>query len=132
MVDLNKEIKYVKGVGPNREVLLNKLKIYTLKDLITYYPRDYEDRSKPKNICECVNGEVALIEAIAMSRLVDTRISKGRTMQRLLVMDETGQAVITWFNQPYLKSKFQTRKKIQILWENRISIWKNKYECTSI
>ena len=49
MVDLNKEIKYVKGVGPNREVLLNKLKIYTLKDLITYYPRDYEDRSKPKN-----------------------------------------------------------------------------------
>ena len=43
MVDLNKEIKYVKGVGPNREVLLNKLKIYTLKDLITYYPRDYED-----------------------------------------------------------------------------------------
>ena len=132
MVNLNKEIKYVKGVGPNREVLLNKLKIYTLKDLITYYPRDYEDRSKPKNICECVNGEVALIEAIAMSRLVDTRISKGRTMQRLLVMDETGQAVITWFNQPYLKSKFQTRKKIQILWENRISIWKNKYECTSI
>ena len=53
MVDLNKEIKYVKGVGPNREVLLNKLKIYTLKDLITYYPRDYEDRSKPKNIYEC-------------------------------------------------------------------------------
>ena len=53
-------------------------------------------------------------------------------MQRLLVMDETGQAVITWFNQPYLKSKFQTRKKIQILWKNRISIWKNKYECTSI
>ena len=39
MVDLNKEIKYVKGVGPNRELLLNKLKIYTLKDLITYYPR---------------------------------------------------------------------------------------------
>ena len=132
MVDLNKEIKYVKGVGPNREVLLNKLKIYTLKDLITYYPRGYEDRSKPKNICECVNGEVALIEAIAMSKLVDTRISKGRTMQRLLVMDETGQAVITWFNQPYLKSKFQTRKKIQILWKNRVSIWKNKHECTSI
>ena len=57
MVDLNKEIKYVKGVGPNREVLLNKLKIYTLKDLITYYPRDYEDRSKPKNIYECEDGE---------------------------------------------------------------------------
>ena len=131
-MDLTEDVKYIKGVGPNRVTLLNKIGIFNVKDLITYYPRGYEDRSKPKNICECLNGEVALIEAIAMSRLVDTRISKGRTMQRLLVMDATGQAAITWFNQPYLKSKFQTRKKIQILWENRISIWKNKYECTSI
>lgn len=112
MLDLNKDVKYIKGVGPTRVLLLNKLGIFTLKDLITYYPRGYEDRSKPKNICECVNGEIALIEAIAVSRFIDTRISKGRTMQKLMVRDETGQATITWFNQPYLKSKFQVRKKI--------------------
>ena len=112
-MDLSKDVKYIKGVGPNRVKLLNKIGIFTLKDLITYYPRGYEDRSKTKkNICECVNGEVTLIEAIAVSRFIDTRISKGRTMQKLMVRDETGQAVITWFNQPYLKSKFQMRKKI--------------------
>lgn len=105
------DVKYIKGVGPNRVKLLNKIGIFTLKDLITYYPRGYEDRSKPKNICECVNGEVALIEAIAASRFIDSRISKGRTMQKLLIRDETGQATITWFNQPYLKSKFQVGKK---------------------
>ena len=49
MLDLNKDVKYVKTVGPSRVKLLNKLNIYTLKDLIEYYPRDYEDRSKPKN-----------------------------------------------------------------------------------
>ena len=49
---LSKEVKYIKGVGPNRVQLLNKLGIFTLKDLITYYPRTYEDRSKPKNIAE--------------------------------------------------------------------------------
>lgn len=108
-MDLNEDVKYIKGVGPNRVKLLNKIGIFTLKDLITYYPRGYEDRSKPKNICECTNGEIALIEAIAVSKFVDTRISKGRTMQKLMVRDETGQAVITWFNQPYLKSKFQIR-----------------------
>lgn len=122
-MNLNDDVKYIKGVGPNRVKLLNKIGIYTLKDLITYYPRGYEDRNKPKNIYECVNGEVTLIEAIAVSRFIDSRISKGRTMQKLLVRDETGQATITWFNQPYLKSKFQVRKKIQILWKNRISIW---------
>ena len=35
MVDLKKDVKYVKGVGPNRVKLLNKLNIYTLEDLIT-------------------------------------------------------------------------------------------------
>ena len=34
MLDLNKDVKYVKTVGPSRVKLLNKLKIYTLKDLI--------------------------------------------------------------------------------------------------
>ena len=38
----------IKGVGPNRVRQLHKLGIYTLQDVITYYPRDYEDRSKPK------------------------------------------------------------------------------------
>ena len=55
-MDLNEDVKYIKGVGPNRVKLLNKIGIFTLKDLITYYPRGYEDRSKPKNICECVNA----------------------------------------------------------------------------
>ena len=61
-MDLNEDVKYIKGVRPNRAKLLNKIGIFTLKDLITYYPRGYEDRSKPKNICECVNGEVARLE----------------------------------------------------------------------
>ena len=112
MMDLSQNVQYIKGVGPNRVQILNKIGIFTLKDLITYYPRGYEDRSKPKNICECVNGEVALIEAVATSRFIDTRISKGRTMQKINIGDETGQATITWFNQPYLISKFQVRKKI--------------------
>ena len=47
-IDLNKEVQFVKGVGPNRVKLLNKLNIYTLKDLITYFPRNHEDRSIAK------------------------------------------------------------------------------------
>ena len=62
MLDLTKDVKYVKGVGPNRVTLLNKLGIFTLNDLITYYPRTYEDRSKPKQIYEINDGEEVLIE----------------------------------------------------------------------
>ena len=47
-MDLTEDVKYIKGVGPNRVTLLNKIGIFNVKDLITYYPRVYEDRSKPK------------------------------------------------------------------------------------
>lgn len=60
-MDLKKEVQFIKGVGPSRVKLLNKLGIYDLEDLITYYPRTYEDRSKPKNIIDLQNGEEALI-----------------------------------------------------------------------
>ena len=110
MIDLNKDVKYIKGVGPARVELLNKLGIFTLKDLITYYPRTYEDRNKPKYICECEEGEEVLIEAIVCSSITNVRL-KGKTMQRLIVRDETGSATITWFNQTYLKSKFKVGDK---------------------
>ena len=109
-MDLDKDVKYIKGVGPNRVQLLNKLGIFTLKDLITYYPRTYEDRSKPKNIAECINGDEVLIEGIACGKLSSVPL-KGKTMQKLLVRDETGSCTITWFNQTYLKNKFEIGKK---------------------
>ena len=106
MLDLNKDVKYVKTVGPNRVKLLNKLNIYTLKDLIEYYPRDYEDRSKPKNLYECIDGEEVLFEAMATGRI--NEMHKGRmTISRLIVKDQTGTCYITWFNQGYLRDKFQ-------------------------
>jgi len=43
---LDVPVKYAKGVGPSREKLLRKLGIETIGDLITYFPRDYEDRRK--------------------------------------------------------------------------------------
>ena len=100
MIDLEKDVKYIKGVGPKKVLLLNKLGIFTLKDLITYYPRTYEDRSKPKFLYECEEGEEALVEVIACSRVSNVRL-RGKTMQRLIVRDETASATITRFNEPY-------------------------------
>ena len=111
MVDLEKDVKYVKGVGPNRCKLLNKLGIFTLKDLITYYPRTYQDRSKPKYLCECDDGEEVLIEAVACAKMTNARLKGGRTMQKLMIRDETASATIIWFNQMYLKEKFKIGEK---------------------
>ena len=128
MLDLNKEVQYVKTVGPNRVKLLNKLKIYTLKDLITYFPRDYEDRSKPQNLYECVDGEEVLIEAMAAGRI--NQMHKGRmTISRLTVKDQTGTCYITWFNQGYLKDKFQPGRMYRFF--GKISVKSGRIEMNS-
>ena len=110
MIDLKKDVKYIIGVGPNRVKLLNKIGIFTLEDLISYYPRTYEDRSKPKTLYDCQDGEEALIEAVTLGRLTDVRL-KGKTMQKLLINDGTLTATVTWFNQSYLKTKFEKGEK---------------------
>ena len=125
-MDLEKDVKYVKGVGPNRVKLLNKLNIFTLKDLITYYPRTYEDRGKPKQLIECIEGEEATIEAIACSKISEVRL-KGKTMQKLIIRDETATATVTWFNQSYLKTIFKVGQKYRFY--GKIS---SKYGAVSI
>ena len=50
MIDLKQNVQYVKSVGPAKVPLLNSLNIYTIEDLLTYFPRDYEDRTKTKKI----------------------------------------------------------------------------------
>mgnify|MGYP002551051502 CR=1 FL=1 len=114
MVELDKDVKYIKGVGPNRVQLLNKLNINTLEDLITYFPRTYEDRSIPKKIYECIDGEEGLIEAMVASRMQEIRMH-GKTMYKLLIRDDTGMATATWFNQSYLKNKFYERKSCSLI-----------------
>lgn len=110
MVDLSKDVKFVKTVGPAKVKLLNKVKIFTLNDLITYFPRDYEDRSKPKSIIECVDGEECLIEGIAISKVIEIRLKKMK-MYKLMIQDETSKCSVTWFNQPYLKNIFQVGER---------------------
>ena len=106
-MDLSKNVQYIKGVGEARAKLLNRLGIFTLQDLIEYYPREHEDRSIPKKIAELVDGEEALIEGFAVTRVSEIRIRRNMTILKMNVRDDTGMVQITWFNQPYIKQIFK-------------------------
>ena len=106
-MDLNKNVQFIKGVGEARAKLLNRLGIYELKDLITYYPRTYEDRSIPKKIEELVDGDEALIEVMPVTRVSEVRIRRNMTILKMNARDDTGVCQMTWFNQSYLKGMFK-------------------------
>ena len=103
MIDLKQSVQYVKSVGPAKVSLLNNLNIFTLEDLLTYFPRDYEDRSKTKSIADLINGEEVTIEAKVVSEVNINRIRKNMTVLKTIVEDNTGRCTITWFNKTYIK-----------------------------
>ena len=111
MIDLKQDIRYIKGVGPSRIEMLKKLGIYTLEDLITYFPREYEDRSVITPIAELVSGEYATFRGVAMSKATEARIKKNMTITKLVVRDVTGSAYLTWFNQSYIKNSFNATEE---------------------
>ncbi len=128
MVDLNKQVQYIKNVGPNRVKLLNKLKIYTLQDLITYFPRTYEDRGLSKPLSKCVDGEEVLIKAIVVRGITEIYTRKMK-IYKLIVRDNEIPMTITWYNQSYLKGKFVVGKTYNFY--GKIEIKNGKYEMKS-
>ncbi len=130
MVDLAKDIQYIKGVGPNRAALLRKLGINNLEDLITYYPRNYQDRGKPIAIEKVEDGEEVLIEAVVVSKINEIRTRKrNMTIYKLIVRDETESCVMIWYNQAYLKTIFKIGQKCRFF--GKISKKAGRIEMTS-
>ncbi len=123
---LEKSIQYVKGVGPKRVEKFNKLGIYTLKDLIEYYPRDYEDRTKIKKIIELENGSIVPVRAKLITKVSSiskfTRGTRRRlTIQKAVIQDETGSANVTWYNRPYLANNLTQGNDYYFYGEVKIS-----------
>lgn len=104
---LKKSIQYVKGVGEARAKLLRRLGIDTVEDMLYHFPRDYEDRALIKKIIDLHDGESACFRGAVVSKMTESRPRKGLSIQKLIVRDETGAVVLTWFNQSYLKDNFQ-------------------------
>ncbi len=99
-----KSIRYAKGVGEARAALLEKLGIRTLYDLLTYYPKDYEDRSLIKNIADLEHGETCSFEGTVVSNVSEARPRRGMFISKVSIQDGTGKITAIWFNQQYVKN----------------------------
>ena len=104
MADLKTDIRYIKGIGEQRAKALHKLGIATLRDLISYYPRGYEDRTLTRPIKDLVLGENACVKAMVATDPTAHRISGGRTLVKCRAVDEGGSLDLVFFNQEYRKN----------------------------
>ena len=113
MFDLTtRDIKYLQGVGPQRATLLNKeLDIYSLHDLLYYFPYKYVDRSRLYYIHE-IDGNMPYIQLKGQILSFET-VGEGR--QRRLVAhfsDGTGVVDLVWFQGiKYLMGKYKAHEE---------------------
>ncbi len=102
-MSLESDIQYAKGVGPQLSLKMKVLGINTIRDLLYYFPRRYEDRSNLTAIANTMDGAFETVKGRVHDKR-ELRLRKGLTATKVTIDDGTGFAVLTWFNQPY-KSK---------------------------
>ena len=107
MADLNTDVRYIKGIGEKKAQALNKLGVFSLYDLISYFPRKYEDRSRYCPIALTTPDEPVCIRAIVADTPRLVRIRRGMELVKFRAVDESGSVDITYFNQNYVKDQFQ-------------------------
>ena len=107
MTDLNTDVRYLKGIGEKKAQALNKLGVFSLRDLVSFFPRKYEDRSTVKPIALTLDGESVCVEAMVADTPRLTRIRKGLDLVKLRAVDESAVLDITFFNQPYAKDNLR-------------------------
>lgn len=104
-------LQYIKGVGSKRAALLNKLGIFTLNDLVHFYPRAYLDFSKLTPIAQITPDTVCCFSAVVGYDPVKHTIRKNMTLYKTMVTDGVGGVNITIFNNSYLAEGLETGKE---------------------
>ncbi|GAB4459231.1 MAG: ATP-dependent DNA helicase RecG [Armatimonadaceae bacterium] len=121
----------IKGIGEKTATLFTKIGIATVYDLLTTFPRRYEDRSQFRRIVELQDGEAATI--IGKVTSVENRPTKNQlTLTRVTLDDgQKGVATLVWFNQWRLKQQFEKRIGKQIAVYGTVKRGYNAVELTS-
>lgn len=128
-LDLNTEVKFLKGVGPARYELFKKIGIYTVKDLILYYPRVYEDRTEVRKIAEFIEGESVLFRGKLEGRMVISRVRNKMTIARGYVTDGSYECKVVFFNQKYINSYI--KEDTEYLFYGKIEKELNEFKVTN-
>lgn len=110
-MNLNSSVTELKGVGPKKKDLLSNMKIDTVFDLLSLYPRKYQDRRKECLIFEApINHDVLIVGKVLSCRVIGNPYNKKAPL-RVQVTDGSGELDVLFFGGKYLKNLFAIGKE---------------------
>lgn len=106
MMALTDPVSVLPGVGPKREEGLASLGIHTVGDVLFYFPYRYDDL-KVKDLAEAADQEKLTIKGVVVADPVISRFGPHRSRVNVKLQVERSVILVTFFNQPWLKDRFQ-------------------------
>ncbi|TSC93098.1 MAG: ATP-dependent DNA helicase RecG, partial [Candidatus Berkelbacteria bacterium Licking1014_85] len=105
--NLDANINEIYGVGEKFGKLFQKLNIYTLNDLLFYYPFRYLDFTNPIKVADLEINQFQVIAGKVISVKTTRSFKSKYNITRLLIEDTDNNAIeAIWFNQPFLERTF--------------------------
>ena len=100
-MELNENIKSIKGIGEKSEKLFNKLGIYTVEELLCFYPREYDIFGRIEPIANASEGKNIIIEVSPAA--LPQMIKRGNLkIIQCRMRDAGGSIMVVWFNMPFM------------------------------
>jgi len=118
-------LEIIQGVGPQTSKSLAKLGLHNLRDLLSHYPRRYDDFSQLKTINQLKIGEESTIIATILSSHLHEAKNRRIQIMESVVSDTTGSLRIIWFNQPWLRNQLIKGKQIVI--SGKVDVYKGRH-----
>ena len=125
-MDLSMAVQYVKGVGPNRAEAMAELGVNTLRDLLEYFPRDWQFLPAPNKI-----GELRADESVtAMGVIVSTEfLPRRRQLFEVTLADDTGVCRVIWFNGAFLCKQLEPGLRLVV--SGKVGLYKHTKQFTN-
>lgn len=103
---LTNSVESIKGVGVETSKKLAKLGIVSIQDLLTNWPRRYDDYSQVQKISEIEPGAVTI--KARLESIKSRRVRRGMHLTEAVLRDDTSAVRVIWFNQPYREKSFKS------------------------
>jgi ATP-dependent DNA helicase RecG len=119
-------VRYIKGVGPSKEASFNELGVYTVRDLLYYFPFRYEDRRSFRKISELKEEEASLVKGVVFARNLKKmpyflRSKKVKSIFEVVLGDDKSRVNCVWFNQTFLSDLIKVGMELIVFGKPRFS-----------
>ncbi|MED5445906.1 MAG: ATP-dependent DNA helicase RecG [Actinomycetota bacterium] len=112
--DLSKiPLSRLKGIGPKKESSLHSLDIFSVLDILTYFPRRYIDRTNEAKVSSLHVGEEGMI-LVEVLNVYKQKTRNRRSIVTATVTDQTGNVTLTFFNQPWREKQLKVGSEVII------------------